>query len=30
MVKLTCFTKERKDKSLYTTCLQGQKKPKKK
>lgn len=28
MVKLTCFTKERKDKSLYTTCLQGQKKPK--
>tara|TARA_R110000851_G_scaffold52594_2_gene125150 strand:- start:532 stop:1380 length:849 start_codon:yes stop_codon:yes gene_type:complete len=28
MPKLKCFTKERNDKSLYTTCLQGQKKPK--
>ena len=28
MTKLKCFTKERNDKSLYTTCVQGQKKPK--
>ena len=27
--KPTCFTKERNDKSLYTTCVEGQKKPKK-
>ena len=27
--KPTCFTKERSDKSLYTTCVEGQKKPKK-
>ena len=25
-----CYTKERKDKSLYTTCVEGQDKPKKK
>jgi len=29
MVKLTCFTKHKKNGGKYTTCLEGQKKPKK-